>query len=163
MEKIQITYNGKTIEAEVNKEQLQGLIGDMPKTRPVRGDRYYRILDHGLIICEYWYDGASYNNLWNSGNGFFTQEEAEKELARRQAKRRIQDFIIENGLEFNPDWGNDMEEKYYICFDHHKDDFAYTSPYTFNYGLDFYFRSEEDAELVIDNCEDDLRIIFGID
>lgn len=163
MEKIQVTYNGKTIEAEVSKEQLQGLIGDTPKTRPAKGDMYYRILGDGLILSEHWYDGANDNNTWSSGNGFFTEEEAEKELARRQAKRRIQDFIIENGLEFNPDWGNDMEEKYYICFDHRKDDFFCTSAYKLSCGLDFYFRLGKDAKFMLDNCEDDLRIIFGID
>ena len=163
MEKIQITYNGKTIEAVVNRKQLQELVGDTPKTRPNVGDTYYYIPSIGRINCADWCDDPYDYDIWSSGNGFLTEEEAKKELARRQSNRRIKYFIVKNGLEFNPDWGNDMEDKYFIVYSTVDDCFYSISRYTYDHGSSFYFKSKEDARLVIDNCEDDLRIVFGVD
>lgn len=132
------------------------------KLRPEIGEVYFYIED--LDICEIIW-GISSNadsGLWDSGNAFFTKEEAEKELAKRKAKQKIKDYIIENGLEFEPDWQSEGQIKWAIFYNSSKERLSTDCGLSYRLPDTAYFDSREHAEQVIKDCKDSLLILFDV-
>jgi hypothetical protein len=153
---IELKINGKAIElSEEIKEQIKKACGQV-KLRPTMEEKYWAIT--GGEVGSFYFDGGLIdNNIWNAGNGFFTKEEAQKELAKRQAIQRVKDYILENGMYWEPDW-NDDNLKY---------NFYYEDKVEIDYGIQCkryspigYLESEEHAEKVLEDNKEDLEIIF---
>lgn len=163
--KIAITINNKEYEVEIKDEDVKKIeqASKKVKLRPDLGDYYWIIVMDNAEIDEYPWDNDDIdNNNWDSGNGFFAKEEAEKELAKRQAIQRVKDYIIENGLEFTPDWGDFEEQKYSIWYDHAIKELNYDLSWFCQHERSFYFKSKKDALQVIKACSSDLKIIYGV-
>lgn len=81
---------------------------------PKSGDQYYTIDWSGIIRDFLWEDEEEDKNGFMSGNSFWTEEEAEKELARREA------YVIlrEDTKGFKPNWGEPSTSKYTVYYDH---------------------------------------------
>lgn len=97
-----------------------------------------------------------------TGNAFKTEAEAEQKHKELQALVRVNKYIRENNLRIeNVDWEDGDQRKYYIYYDH------YVEGFDWNYSN---FREEkhlignlkEAPQQVIDNCLEDLKIIWGI-
>ena len=155
--KIEQKINGKAIElSEEIKEQIKKACGPEVKIRPFMGETYFDINASGMVAKET-FELDMDKDIWNLGNGFFTKEEAQKELAKRQAIQRVKDYILENGMYWEPDW-NDDNLKY---------NFYYEDKVEIDYGIQCkryspigYLESEEHAEKVLKDNEEDLNIIF---
>lgn len=121
-------------------------------------DIYIMRYDDYISRQRWWKQFVDDRINWNV---YLTKEEAEKELERRKAIQRIKKFMWENKIknkEFK--WNNG---KYLICYDYLKKSFCIGRYLTFYLITDlWYFETYEDCQKIIDNCEDDLKIIYNI-
>ena len=108
------------------------------------------------------YDNG-YKTDFDCGLAFKTRPEAEAKLAEMQAITKVRKFIFEEGLEFEPDYRDFEQRKYniYYYFEEERFDSLYnnTCPEYSPFG---YLKSEEDCEKVIENCKDELDVIFKV-
>lgn len=119
--------------------------------------------DNDIIEMKWWFGSAS-RICRDIDFLFLTREEAEQELRKRQAIQRIKKYCWENWIELaNSDFiHNSDNTKYHIYYDVDDNKFY---PTFFNICLwdnPFFFKTDEDTKKVIENCEDDLKIIFNV-
>lgn len=136
------------------------------KTRPEMDEKYWYLDEDVLILSSTWEDSAiTDHETWNSGNGFFTKEEAERERDKRLAIQRVKDYIRENFDEFVPDHVNNNLIKQVIYYDHSEKKLVACGDVwnrQFNYSFEFPETSEQCKQLLKD-MKKDLEIIWGID
>lgn len=146
------------------KEVLQE---SKPKTsklywKPEEDEEYWCINGMGNVDRDDW-DGGDYDSgALATGSIFRTKEEALVELEKRKALVRVKKYIVDNGLEFEPDW-DDYGDKSIIGFNVFSWHFTVEEIRFTKYSDFYYFRSKEDARQVIKACEDDLKIVWGIE
>lgn len=109
-------------------------------------DGYYYIDDDGSLQTQVWAETRYDIGRFECGNGFWTKEETEKELARRKA------YVIlkEDTKGFKPNWKNNDEEKYHVLYSHDLGRFSIGWNRQLNGGEKLYFATEEDAEASIE-------------
>jgi|GEM_PF-2643073 len=109
------------------------------------------------------YDGA-YKTDFDCGLAFKTRPEAEAKLAEMQAITKVRKFIFEDGLEFEPYWGNYRQEKWDIYYDIREKKFKsnWLSSFSQSPSIFGHLKSEEACEKVIENCKDELDVIFKV-
>lgn len=161
--KITLKINNQDIEAEIKDSDVANIVKPKKKLRPEINEWYFYASTDGRIETSRWSNDVIDNGRWSSGNGFFTEKEAKKELDKRQAIQRIKNYIIEHDMEFCPDWNNMEQEKHYpffkydlrlICWGRADHDY-------YDYYLPFgYLASEEHLKQLTKDCQDDLLIIF---
>lgn len=156
--KIELKINGKAIElSKETEEQIKKACGQV-KVRPEMEEEYW-FIDNDYIDTNIWDNHKTDNKYWNSGNGFFIREEAEKELEKRLAIQRVKDYIKENGMYWEPDWNDNGIEKYFFASQigatqiHNCYSLKYYSPIG-------YLKSKKDAEKVLEDNKEDLELIF---
>lgn len=126
----------------------------------------------GDIITDYEEFKVNYLNI---GNAFSTQKEARKELNKRKALQRVRKYCYDNNIKLFSDEElkeilNDNIYKhhskgiyFYYMYYHAMDKKFNISFASFvKYIHYFYFKKKEDVEQVIQNCENDLKIIFNV-
>lgn len=165
-----MNYNLKNKDIQVNDAELDELILQREKSkevkvRPSEGDIFYHITSKvDSNIDERVWTGYSeiQKECWDLGNGFWTKEEAQKELDIRLARQRIKDYIKKNRLEFVPEWEDFEQNKFYIYYRNYTPEFIVCSNTSSKWDTTFCFSSESHTQQVIDNCEEDLKIVWGI-
>ena len=159
MKKIKLTIDGK--EVFLSQESIKAIqnLAQKKEYNYKNWEEYY-----WLDSCGYIDISISINNdgTFSQGGLFRTKQEAEQERDKRQAKHNIKKYIIENGLEFEPNWGEGGEKKYVIYYDYTYKKFIINCHFESKYFQPFFFKSREDAQQVIDNCEKDLLVLGGI-
>lgn len=108
-------------------------------------------------------------------NVFLTQEEAKKELNKRNATQRIKNYCYKNNIklfsdeEVNEALKNNTSDNYsktiylyYIFYIKRDNEFGYSCLNETRNQECFYFEKEKDIKKVIVNCEKDLKIIFDV-
>ncbi len=122
----------------------------------------YWYLGGNNIKSFYSYAAFEVDRLVN--NAFLTEEEAIKELEKRKAIQRVLKWKYENGLDFEPDWGeNNNENKYLLFYNHNPcskkicSNVHFESKYYCPVG---YFRTKKDVEKCIEECKEDLELIY---
>lgn len=161
MKEITLKIDGKEIKAQIDESELAKL--DEKGVRPPRvghGERYYFISSTGSLGYDD-EEGCSIDDYrYYSLNYFLTEEALHKRREYNEAIARINKYVIDNGMWFEPDWADAQQLKYCLYF-------ATKGTWTFfsvHYArLDFqvlpYFRIWEHAEKVIKDCADDLEIV----
>lgn len=125
-------------------------------------DEYFCI-NSAWGIYSYHYDwSVSDKEILESWNAFLTKREAEKELARRKAIFNIKKYCFENNIEYKENVSDDI---FYIgiTYDSENEEFNQS---VFTDHIDYwvlFFNSYEDLENIVKNCEEELKIIFGIE
>lgn len=127
--------------------------------RAEKGGIYYTINNEGLVVPgrEY-YDKIDAHN-YNIGNYYKTEKEAEDAYNMQTAIVRVNDKINE----LNEGWEhNNKLDRYYILFENNKYfvdyyDYGHISPRILN-----YCKTKEIAERIIEECKDDLYLIFNL-
>jgi sugar-specific transcriptional regulator TrmB len=107
-------------------------------------------------------DFGSDNTLFIAGNYFKTEELAKEYQEYLKALHRVKIYIKENDLWFRPDYDNDMQSKWLIGYQYK--DKKYIVGLNYSVIADCIlpvFKEKEHAEQVIDNCKQDLDIIFN--
>lgn len=125
---------------------------------PKNGDTFYYISAAGEVIEGEWLDGGVCEARFEHNNGFWTKEEAEKELARRKA------YVIlkEDTKGFKPDWENPYADEYYVYYAHNRKHFGVDSSFCYQSGL-IYFATRADAEASIKAHEKEWRAWLGVE
>lgn len=166
-----ITIDNKTIEiSDESYEAFKKQFIEPDKAilwKPEKGERYRYINSSGRALSHYFDNDWVDKHYYSIGNMFKTEEEAEEALktgwvAKRQAEVKILRYIAEHDLEFEPDWEDEYENKYSIYYSCRREGFDVAAWNIHQYYTLPYFRTEEDAQQVIDNCENELRVLFGV-
>lgn len=146
----------------------------------LKWDKYY-IIENNFYYEHSW-DWLSFDILhlteWNI---FLSYEEAEQELEKRRAIQRVKKYCWENDIKILSEkevkelvlenikttynrWWNDITPycNYYFFIWFWSEGLCADTYLTTYITTMFYFWSREDAETVIKNCEDDLKIIFNL-
>lgn len=151
---------------EVSEVELKKLIQANPELlkeekksryfRPDTGEGFYWV-DIDIIT-----DGCSgYGNNSMIRTGVYrTKEEAKLARDKQLALVRMWNYADENYY-FRPDWGNEMQDKYYASYDFRINKFVWTHNRSikFNFLLP-YLESEKDCEQFIKDNQKDLELFI---
>lgn len=137
-------------------------------------DDFYFIINN-IIFENIVTDCESFKDYLKEWNVFLTKKEAEAELEKRKAIQRIRKYCYDNNIKLFSD--EELKEiiNKNIIENHSKVIYFY---YMYYHAMDkkfnisfasfvkyihyFYFKKKEDVEQVIQNCENDLKIIFNV-
>lgn len=156
---------------EISEKDLKQLIQDNPEllkesnSVPFRhGDRYYLVDLAGNANSSHWSDDEIDNYRLDIGNAFKTREEAEKKAKQMQALARVNRYIRENDLRpTDVDWNNTKQHKWSIYYNITSEKIEAGDWCISNFKtLIGELKSEEAGEQLIENCIDDLKIIFDV-
>ena len=117
--KAKLTLNGKEYEVEVSEEQVKEI--EKPKYkrwRAEKGDAYFYIFNNGHIDKYLEKNDDTDNFLYDIGNYFKTEEEAEEYKKKLLYQQQYKDFIGED-LATKDDWKKPTFQKYATCIDHY--------------------------------------------
>jgi len=153
---------------EIDEQELiaRGWTPPKPKSRQhVGGDcRYWYITGHGDIISDTDVLIGSDKFRFNTGNYYYSEEEAEQVLTKQLATQRVIDALEIANDGWVADWGDDEQEKLTIFYDHRQDAFGTDSLWQRQLVQDNNLLGTKEAcESVIKSHEDDLRIMFDIE
>ena len=100
--------------------------------------------------------------LYSEWRYYETEKEAIKERDKRLAIVRVNDAILSLNEWWKPDWKDD-EEKYSIVYEREYDGFAIANNTYSQRDLSIsYMKSEEIADKIIKEHQEDLKLIFDI-
>ena len=139
-----------SIEEELNKP-------DKLKHFPSINDEYHYYLTTGTICSN----TASNDDL--KVNVFKTQNEAQKAYDKDVAIEKIKRRLLELQGDWKPDWKDENEKKYYIFYEHENRNFKPVYWVITQYNTSIYCMKDlKIAETIIEEMEDELKLIFNI-
>ena len=100
----------KELEFEKNKYVI-----DYPFQVP---DSYWRLELNGVITKDWWSNDDFERHCYKQGNIFKTEEEVEKEQARRELLMLFKQYRDKCNGDWKPDWEDKVNTKYFIVFNH---------------------------------------------
>jgi len=124
------------------------------------GDKHYCIQPSGEVFMDCWYDIESDNEYFSQGNIFPTVQAALLEVKRRDLLTRFRAFRDECNGDWEKDWKNHRNRKYFISFE------ATGKLIIFNLGtinqfcIFGYFKNEKDAQRAIELFGDEIKALF---
>jgi hypothetical protein len=136
--------------------------------KPNEGDTFWYINILGNVLKDQYGDIKEWElEQLLIGNIYRTQEQAEYArdfgwYAKLKAQLRIENYIKENGLEFETDWSDGDQYKWYVVYNHLRGWYQHECDEEQQFQFAFYLKTSEHAQQVIDNCKDDLDILFGL-
>lgn len=101
------------------KKQLNEILGAKPQTKmwkPITEETYYYLNYWGEINSGRWTNDTSDNWLFDSGNCFRSEEEAEFYKEKLLVTAELQRFAEEHNEPI--DWNNAEQPKYYLSYDY---------------------------------------------
>ena len=126
---------------------------------PSKDDEYYYYTSSGDVYSS---------NAYNDGlkiNVYKTEEEAKKACNKAIALEKVKRRIIELQGDWKPNWKNNDERKVYIRYNHRLDINVF-EPIPTYHSQSFkefpYVKSEQIAVTIINEMEDELKLIFDI-
>lgn len=152
-----ITINGKKYVEYIEPEK------EYKRWRADHFDPYF-IIDIDWSIQSYFEEWDKEDNfLYSIHNYFQTEKEAIKERDKRIAIVRVNDAILSLNEWWKPDWKDDYEEKYSIIYEYQYNSFSIANnSYTKRDLSISYMKSEEIADKIIKEHQEDLKLIFDI-
>lgn len=144
----QITVNMENLSNE-EREQLLKLVKKSNETTKKRwraeDEEDYYFIDYCNRI-DFWKESnyKTDKGLYEIGNYFKTEEEAEFELQKRLAYQELKDYALEHN-EMDIDWENDEQFKWRICYDTEEKYFPITYSISWKEIGQIYFTSEKIA------------------
>lgn len=152
-----ITINGKKYVEYIEPEK------EYKRWRADHFDPYF-IIDIDWSIQSYFEEWDKEDNfLYSIHNYFQTEKEAIKERDKRLAIVRVNDAILYLNEWWKPDWKDDYEEKYSIIYEYQYNSFSIANnSYTKRDLSISYMKSEEIADKIIKEHQEDLKLIFDI-
>lgn len=145
----ELMKKGQELIEKMKKEQSK-----TKRWKPKAGETYYYIGATGSIDSLHWFEQSedcASHRLYEIGNCFKTEKEAQKELDRRIAEKELLDLC---------DWeSGELYSIYYIIA---YNNFTITSYLTMTHSP-YRFASRESAQNAIDTLgEDKLKLVFRI-
>lgn len=132
--------------------------------KPEVGEEYWIARFNDEVDTIRWRDTDMDSGIWSLGILYKTKEEAEEALktgwiAKRKAEVEILRFIAENDLEWEWEFG---KRNYSIYYSFDKGLFDNAPSSNLMETTLTYFKSESDAQKVIDAMTPQLKILFGV-
>lgn len=146
-------------------------IKEFEEWRPKHGEGFKVMNIDGSVTDYYdWADSESDRFLLGTGNCYPLNTPDELIIKERklipQAMHRLKMAAKKAWFEFNgsegPDWSNRLQEKWKLSYDHSTDIFLSTVNRIEQFGNLPCFPTEESAQWVIDNLQDELKLVMGI-
>ena len=138
------------MEEELNKP-------DDYKHFPSKGDTYYALTPWGKIEEIFAHDNKVRPNTYK------TYEEAKKAYNKTVALEKVKRRIKELQGDWEPDWSDDDERKFYIIYHYTNRSFRSVDWNITQYStLIPYMENEQIAVTIINEMEDELKLIFDI-
>lgn len=158
MKTAKLIIDGKEISVQIEETELKKLEVKKGRWRAEAGDRYFQLWSDGDISANT-ESGGEYDNFRHLvGNYFQTKEQAESYKQFLQAVGEIKQYIVENGMEFKPDWKNDEQFKCYVY--HGGDEWERGSATTCHQpSIIPYLAEQSHAQAIIRDCNKQLEII----
>jgi len=159
-----VTIGGETIEiTDRNKNEYEAFIAASKKRDawPQKGVAYCYIDETGQTCTTTWDSSVDLQYI-EYGNCYRTEAEALAVVEKRKAQARIDAYIRENGLEFVPDWENDVQSKFGVRYNHTAKSSMVHQMLDLQCPSPFYAATEADANAIIAACEADLKIVLGV-
>ena len=138
------------MEEELNKPELF-------KHFPSKGDNYFHYYPCGMINACYAQDDKIRPYTYR------TREEAQEAYNKAIALEKIKRRLLELQGDWKPDWTNEIAEKYYIQYDHCNKQFTPINWFSMQQDTAIpYIKSKDIALTIIEEMEDELKLIFDI-
>ena len=124
------------------------------------GDTHYCLQPSGDVFQDCWEGIEADNKYFSQGNTFPTEQAAELEAERRNLLTRFRAFRDECNGDWEKDWKNHRNRKYFISFE------ATGKLIIFNLGtinqfcIFGYFKNEKDAQRAIELFGDEIKELF---
>ena len=130
---------------------------------PKVGEKYWCFSSTGVFLTQNEYDGGDIDEYnISTGNCYRTKGEAKLAQDKQLAIVRCWKWQQENAP-FDPDWGDEVQPKYFARFDHRKNIFVCFCDYVYQFHTQFtlpYFKSEQDRDKFIEANKEDLLLLF---
>lgn len=141
----------KVLQEEIEKMKVAEKEKKSSKWKPKVGERYYFISNSGNVDWLTWYDDDF--DVWRYNNMPIFQTEAECEQYKK-----FREDVKTRSYEFNEEEWEDINiQKYFIYFSYAYKNHKIASDLS---GMSFskiYFKTEEDAQYIIDTYPEELR------
>ena len=139
-------------EAEAQKEQEE-----LKPWKPEVEEGYFYI-GNTLGIGEY-FNGGDYidDKLITAGNCFRTKERAEQVAKKMRLLLRLEQLHDMLCPDYEPDWSNEDEHKFYLFYDRKTGNWKYTYWSAFDFRVGEYFDTEENAEKAAEILNKEMR------
>ena len=147
---------------EAMKEKLASMEEELNKLElfkhfPSKGDNYFHYYPCGMINACYAQDDKIRPYTYR------TREEAQEAYNKAVALEKIKRRLLELQGDWKPDWTDKDEEKFYIQYGHNGRSFISICWYTTQHAASIpYIKSEEVINTIINEMEDELKLIFDI-
>lgn len=128
---------------------------------PYKNGEHYFLVNHGGGIMEsIWNYDVVDENRFGAGNVFPTLEAAELESKRRNLLTRFRAFRDECNGDWEKDWKNHRNRKYFISFEATGKLILFNSGTINQFCLFGYFKNEQDAQHAIELFGDEIKELF---
>jgi hypothetical protein len=130
---------------------------------PEKNKKYY-VVDSTHSPCPISWNESRFDDMNLAVDDVFkTPREAEQYRQKLEALAKIKHYIAENFEPWEPDWKDKSEGKYHIYFNHLNDRFDWQwADHLQRVTLLPYFKTNDEAEEIINKFEEELRIIFEV-
>lgn len=138
-------------EAEAQKKQEE------PKPwKPEVGEKYFVAVEDGADVVQYCEDSIDEFNI-RFGNCFRTKERAEQVARKIRLLLRLEQLHDMLCPDYEPDWSNEDEHKFYLFYDGKAGNWKYTYWSAFDFRVGEYFDTEENAEKAAEILNKEMR------
>lgn len=125
------------------------------------GDEYFALNHRGSIIETTWNNHCVDEERFELGNAFPTREAAELEVKRRNLLTRFKAFKNECNGDWEPDFADGFEDKFFISFNIFSDNIDIRSARVVNGFYIFgYFKKRIDVERAIELFGDEIIELY---
>lgn len=113
--------------------------------------------DKSVTNSHFWSDSTTDKNIFELGEYFNTEKEAEQRLKERKLLFKLQQWAKEKNDGWVPDWEKDEKKKWYVYYNHVEKSLKVTWGYnSTNFIKVPYFKTEEIAQECIDLFGDEI-------
>ena len=143
----------KELEFEKNK-----YVVDYPFEIP---DSYWRLELTGVITKDWWSNNDFGRHCYKQGNIFKTEEEAEKEQARRELLMLFKQYRDKCNGGWKPEFDDFLQYKYTIRCDYGlKELFLFGEDRVYEFSLFGYFKNGDDCKRAIELFGDEIKRLW---
>lgn len=146
-----------SMEAELNKPVAP------PKVwRPVKFEHFHWVAASGGVSVGQWANDSFDALLSGLNNVYKTRELAEHAVAVAKARCRVVNKLRELEGDWEADWKQPNEPKYFVVYDVVNKDFGTSANYTYMAHSPEMYSSKDACQWVAVNMKDDLKLILGV-
>lgn len=137
------------------------IIFEKEKIVPKIMDTYWFIDSYNENVPSSWSDNYIDKQRLSNHNVYLTEEACNKQIAKNNALNKIKTYILDNFGEWEPDWSDTEQQKWYIYYDYlNKRFYAIGTWFGKSICLIPYLKSLEQASQLIKDCEKELKTLF---